>query len=31
LSHYEVAKHINDSSKQGLVRYDVDSKCYALA
>lgn len=27
----EVAKHINDSSKQGLIRYDVNSKCYALA
>ncbi len=27
----EVAKHINSSSKQSLVRYDVNSKCYALA
>lgn len=27
----EVSRHINNSSKQGLVRYDVSSKCYALA
>jgi F420-non-reducing hydrogenase iron-sulfur subunit len=27
----EVSKHINNSSKQGLVRFDVSSKCYALA
>lgn len=27
----EVAKHLNDSSKQGLVRYNVVKKCYALA
>lgn len=27
----EVAKHMNDSSKQGLVRYDMNNKCYALA
>lgn len=31
LSPSEVAKYINGSSKQGLVRYDVNSKCYALA
>ena len=31
LSPSEVAKHINDSSKQGLVRYDKRSKRYALA
>ncbi|MFC2114072.1 hydrogenase iron-sulfur subunit [Bacteroidota bacterium] len=31
LSQSEVAKHMNDSSKQGLVRYDVKSKSYALA
>lgn len=27
----EVAKHMNSSSRQGLVKYDMDSKCYALA
>jgi len=27
----EVSRHINNSSKQGLVRFDVNSKCYALA
>ncbi len=27
----EVAKHMNDSSKQGLVRYDMNNKSYALA
>jgi len=27
----EVAKHMNSSSRQGLVRFDMDSKCYALA
>ena len=27
----EVAKHMNSSSRQGLVRYDVDHKRYALA
>ena len=27
----EVSRHINSSSKQGLVRYDVNRKCYALA
>jgi coenzyme F420-reducing hydrogenase delta subunit len=27
----EVSKHINSSSRQGLVKYDVDRKCYALA
>ena len=27
----EVSRHLNRSSRQGLVRYDVTSKCYALA
>jgi F420-non-reducing hydrogenase iron-sulfur subunit len=27
----DVSKHMNDSSRQGLVRYDVDRKAYALA
>jgi coenzyme F420-reducing hydrogenase delta subunit len=27
----EVSRHMNDSSRQGLVRYDGDRKCYALA
>lgn len=27
----EVAKHMNNSSRHGLVRYDVARKCYALA
>jgi len=27
----EVSRHINSSSRHGLVRYDVNSKCYALA
>jgi len=27
----EVSRHINTSSRHGLVRYDVDQKCYALA
>jgi F420-non-reducing hydrogenase iron-sulfur subunit len=27
----EVSKHMNSSSRQGLVRYDEDRKCYALA
>ncbi|MBL6963625.1 MAG: hydrogenase iron-sulfur subunit [Bacteroidetes bacterium] len=31
LSPSEVAKHMNDSSKQGLVRFDVKSKNYAIA
>ena len=31
LSPSEVAKHMNSSSKQGLVRYDVNSNCYAIA
>jgi F420-non-reducing hydrogenase iron-sulfur subunit len=31
LSSSDVAKHMKSSSKQGLVRYDVNSKCYALA
>jgi len=26
----EVSRHVNSSSKHGLVRYDVGSKCYAL-
>ena len=31
LSPSEVAKHMNNSSKQGLVSYDINSKSYALA
>jgi len=31
LSPSDVTRHMNDSSRQGLVRYDVDQKCYALA
>ena len=31
LSPSKVAKHMNSSSKQGLVRYDVSSNCYAIA
>ena len=27
----EVSKHLNSSSRQGLVRYDESQKCYALA
>jgi F420-non-reducing hydrogenase iron-sulfur subunit len=27
----EVSRHMNSSSRQGLVRYDVGQKCYALA
>jgi biotin operon repressor len=27
----EVAKHMNNSSRHGLVRYDVGRKCYALS
>jgi F420-non-reducing hydrogenase iron-sulfur subunit len=27
----EVLRHMNSSSRQGLVRYDVGQKCYALA
>jgi coenzyme F420-reducing hydrogenase delta subunit len=27
----EVAKYMNSSSRQGLVTYDTDSKCYSLA
>jgi DNA-binding transcriptional ArsR family regulator len=27
----EVSRHISASSRHGLVRYDVDQKCYALA
>ncbi len=27
----EVAKHMKSSSRQGLVRFDTESKCYALA
>jgi coenzyme F420-reducing hydrogenase delta subunit/predicted transcriptional regulator len=27
----EVSRHMNNSSRQGLVRYDVTHKCYALA
>jgi len=31
LSPSEVSKHMKSSSRQGLVRYDADRKCYALA
>ncbi len=31
LSPSEVARHMSSSSRQGLVRYDMDSNCYALA
>lgn len=31
LSPSEVARHMIGSSRQGLVRYDVNSKCYSLA
>ena len=27
----EVSKHLNTSSRQGLVRYDESQKCFALA
>ncbi len=27
----QVSRHLNSSSRQGLVRYDLDQKCYALA
>jgi coenzyme F420-reducing hydrogenase delta subunit/biotin operon repressor len=30
LSPSEVSKHMNSSSRQGLVRFDVDKQCYAL-
>ena len=26
----DVSRHMNDSSRQGLVRYDLDQRCYAL-
>jgi len=31
LSPSVVSKHMNNSSRQGLVRYDLDQQCYALA
>jgi F420-non-reducing hydrogenase iron-sulfur subunit len=31
LSPSEVSRHMNSSSRQGLVRYDAERKCYALA
>ena len=31
LSPSEVSRHMNSSSRQGLVRYDASRKCYALA
>ena len=31
LSPSEVSRHISSSSKRGLVRYDVERKCYSLA
>jgi hypothetical protein len=27
----DVSRHLLDSSRQGVVRYDLDSRCYALA
>ena len=30
LSPSEVSRHMNSSSRQGLVRYDLEQKCYAL-
>jgi len=27
----DVSRHMNQSSRQGLVRYDIERKCYALA
>lgn len=27
----EVSRYINDTARQGLIRYDVNSKCYAIA
>ena len=31
LSPSDVSKHMKDSSRQSLVRYDIDQQCYALA
>jgi coenzyme F420-reducing hydrogenase delta subunit/DNA-binding transcriptional ArsR family regulator len=31
LSPSEVSRHMNSSSRHGLVRYDLEQKCYALA
>jgi biotin operon repressor len=31
LSPSEVSKHMNSSSRHGMVRYDVERKCYSLA
>ena len=31
LSPSEVSRHMNSSSRQGLVRFDLERKCYALA
>jgi F420-non-reducing hydrogenase iron-sulfur subunit len=31
LSPSEVSRHVKNSSKQGLVRYDVNRRCYSLA
>lgn len=27
----EVSRHVKESTRQGLIRYDINSKCYALA
>jgi F420-non-reducing hydrogenase iron-sulfur subunit len=27
----EISRHINNSSKHGFVRYDVQQNCYAIA
>jgi DNA-binding MarR family transcriptional regulator len=31
LNPFEVSRHMNSSSRQGLVRYDINRNCYALA
>jgi coenzyme F420-reducing hydrogenase delta subunit len=31
LSPSDVSRHMNDSSRLGVVRYDIDRRCYALA
>ena len=31
LTSSEVAKHLNNSARQGLIRYEEDRKCFALA
>jgi len=31
LSPSDVSRHLNDSSRQGVIRYDLDQQCYGLA